>query len=489
MRALPLAFALAALPFSASAEEDPVDEMEEVHALEAQALQGLDEEFLWGRYRLGPTHPLRGRLFGPLRRETSPWLAPRERLGPDFLGEGLPFAIEAAAAKYDIPVEYNEEVAEYLAFFQGPGRRWFTRWLERERRWAPVFREILREHGVPEDLVYLAMIESGFSTRAVSSANAVGPWQFIAATGRRYGLRIDFWVDERRDPVKSAHAAARFLKWLHGQWGDWYLAWAGYNAGPGRVSRGIREHEITDFWELARTPGVFRRETQHYVPKLIAAALISKHPEHFGFEVADPLPPFEWESVEIPDATDLDVIARCAGVSVEALQELNPELSQWATPPVIRGERPYALRLPREKRETFLAAYGEISPSERFTFRSYQVQKGDTVGHIARMFKTSADELMRSNRIQNPRALRIGQTLLIPIPPGALPPKAQASAAPLSRPRPQTPAPSADHHVLRSGETLSDVAKRYGATLENLQRWNRIEDPRRVRAGTRLRVR
>lgn len=485
-----LLLAAGLLPVSASAldatEDDPTDEMEAVHALEERQVLGDELPLLWGAGELGPAHPLRRRLAGPLGLEREPWLIREARRGPGVGAGDLPFPIEAVASKYDIPVTFNEAVAEYLDFFQGPGRRWFARWLERERRWAPIFREILREHGLPEDLVYLAMIESGFSTRAVSSAQAVGPWQFISATGQRYGLRVDFWVDERRDPIKATHAAAKFLGWLHAQWDDWYLAWAGYNGGPGRVFRGIREHGITDFWELAATPGVFHRETRHYVPKLIAAALIAKHPEHFGFTDLEPLAPLEWEWAEVPDATDLEVIASCAGVDVETLRELNPELSQWATPPVLPGQDPYRLRLPPQTRETFLAAYAEIPPSRRFTFRSYRVQKGDTLGHIAQMFKTSTKELIRSNRIRNPRALQIGQTLLIPIPPDALPPKAQGASAPLSRPRPVS---TADHHVLRKGETLSDVARRYGASVENLQRWNRIDDPRRVRAGTKLRVR
>jgi membrane-bound lytic murein transglycosylase D len=484
----------AAAVHAAAEEEDPIDEMEAVQALEDRSLLLGEAPSLWEAGGLGPTHPLSRRLAGPLGLQREPWLLRAAGGGRGAAAGGLPFPLEAVAAKYDIPMAYNEAVAEYLDFFQGPGRRWFARWLERERRWAPVFRQILREHGVPEDLVYLAMIESGFSTRAVSSAQAVGPWQFISATGQRYGLRIDFWVDERRDPVKATHAAARFLSWLHGQWDDWYLAWAGYNAGPGRVFRGIRAHEISDFWELAATPGVFHRETRHYVPKLLAAALIAKHPEHFGFNELEPLGPLEWEWVEIPDATDLEVIARCAGVDVEALRELNPELSQWATPPVLPGQAPYQLRLPPRTKETFLASYAEIPASQRFTFRSYRVQKGDTLGHIAQMFKTSSQELIRSNRIRNPRALQIGQTLLIPIPPGALPPKAQGASAPLSRPRPTATgttasAGTADHHVLRQGETLSDVARRTGASVEDLKRWNRIDDPRRVRAGTRLRVR
>lgn len=466
--------------------EDPADEMERMHELEERAIHGVEEAFLWGEHRLGHTHPFRGRID----RAEGFWTIFGEPEGLAFSAGALPFSIESVAGKYDIPVVYNEEVAEYLAFFQGPGRRWFARWLERERRYGPLFREILRAHEMPEDLIYLAMIESGFSTQATSRAKAVGPWQFIEATGKRYGLRVDFWVDERRDPVKSTHAAARFLRDLYRQWGDWYLAWAGYNAGPGRVARGVKEHETTDFWELARTPGVFRKETQHYVPKLIAAALIAKHPEHFGFSELASLERFDWEEVEVPDATDLELIARLTGVNASLIRELNPELRQWATPPVLGKDPPYRLRLPRGKGEIFLAEYVKIPPSKRFTFRSYQVQKGDTLGHIARMFRTSTAELMRSNRIQDPRRLRIGQMLMIPIPPGTpLPAGVQPPAAAVVARGDSPKGASKNHHVLAEGETLSEVAVRHGVSVDELLRLNRIEDPRRVRAGTRLRLR
>lgn len=464
--------------------EDPADEMEELHEVERQLLHGVEEAFLWGEHRLGPTHPFRGRLD----RSEGFWsiLGEPEELGP--LDGALPFSIESVAGKYDIPIVYNEEVAEYLAFFQGPGRRWFARWLERERRYGPLFREILREYDLPEDLVYLAMIESGFSTHATSRAQAVGPWQFIESTGRRYGLRVDFWIDERRDPVKSTHAAARFLRDLHQQYGDWYLAWAGYNAGPGRVARAIKEHETTDFWELARTPGAFREETRNYVPKLIAAALIAKHPERFGFSELASLERLDWEEVEVPDATDLDLISRLTRVDVSLIRELNPELRQWATPPVLGEDPPYRLRLPRGKREVFVAEYAKIPPSKRFTFRSYQVQKGDTLSHIARMFRTSTAELIRANRIRDPKRLQIGQMLMIPVPPGT-PLPAGARPPPGTTVARHDARPSATHHVLVEGETLSDVAVRHGVSVDELMRLNRIEDPRRVRAGTRLRLR
>ena len=395
-------------------------ELEALHALEEHALDRGAQAIERMLHRLGDANPWSRRLRPSLSSGLDGWpdIVDPGEIGAALSGT-LPFSIESVAGAYDIPVAYNDRVAEYLAFFQGPGRKWYARWLERSHRWVPLFREILRSEGMPEDLVYLAMIESGFSMHARSWASAVGPWQFIEATGRRFGLATDFWVDERRDPIKSTHAAARFLSRLHDAWGDWYLAWAGYNAGPGRVTKAISKYGTTDFWELAATDDAFRKETRHYVPKLIAAALIAKHPERFGFTELTPEAPLEWDVVKIPDATDLEIIASCAGTTVDAIATLNPELRQWATPPVAKGAPPYQLRLPKGTAEAFASAYAAVKPSERFTYRSYRVQKGDTLGKIALMFSTNVQALAKANRNLDPRRLRIGQELVIPIPPAA----------------------------------------------------------------------
>lgn len=484
---------------SLAAVDEPEDEMAEVLAAEEQALSDGTLDLEQALSRLGAANPWRASIRAALGLDRGAWphgsADPMGSLSLAGAGE-LPFALDSVAARYDIPVAFNDAVAEYLAFFQGPGRRFFTRWMERSGRYVPLFREILRSHDVPEDLVYLSMIESGFSMNARSWAAAVGPWQFIPGTGKMYGLKADFWVDERQDFEKSTHAAARFLKRLHESWGDWYLAWAGYNGGPGRVKRAIDTHGTTDFWELTRAEGAFAKETRHYVPKLIAAALIAKHPEHFGFDTIELERPLAWEVVEIADATDLAVIARCAGVSVDELKTLNPELKRWATPPVSRGEEPYRLRIPKGTTERFAENFAKVPASERFTFRGYQVQPGDTLGHIALMFDTNVDAIMRTNHIQNARALRVGQELIIPVPPGAMPrqpPTRQVRATgtgPRTTTRTGVSAPaSRGTHVLKEGETLGHVALKYGCTVEQLKRWNGIRDVRKVRVGQTLRVR
>jgi membrane-bound lytic murein transglycosylase D len=257
---------------------------------------------------------------------------------------GLPelgYDLERLQADFDIPIEVNDRVLVQLREYQSPGsRRGLLRWIANAHRYGERYRAILQEHGVPGDLVYLAMIESGLSTHAVSSAGAVGPWQLIAATGKQFGLRRDRWVDERRDPEKSARAAARFLRHLHERMGDWHLAWAAYNAGPERVARALRRGHA-GFWVMER--GVLPGETRAYVAKIIAAAILSRHPEAFGIRV-DPLEPAPWVEyalVVIPRSTSLARLGRAAGVSARELRELNPELLTGATPP-----RPYLLKIP-----------------------------------------------------------------------------------------------------------------------------------------------
>lgn len=264
-------------------------------------------------------------------------------------------------AEYDIPIEVNDAVVACVRKFVAPGARAsFARWLARSSRLLPRTRAILREQGLPEDLAYVAMVESGFSIHARSRARAVGAWQLISSTARRYGLRQDAWVDERRDPEKAAVAAARFLRDLHERFGDWRLTVAAYNAGPRRVLRAVKRG-YGSFWEMARRPGVLPRETRVYVPTVLAAAIVARHPAAFGLLVGA-VGREAWvdsAQVEIPRATSLTALARAAGVTVAALRELNPELRRGSTPP-----RAYALRIPQARASAFAARWPAISRQE-----------------------------------------------------------------------------------------------------------------------------
>jgi membrane-bound lytic murein transglycosylase D len=461
-------------PVSAS-DAEASEELEALRALEELAVEPeVDDAVLrqWVRH-LGPAHPLRTRVEDALSADDLREDAPFE-LGR--IADVLAFDVAQVADRFDIPVEMQPLVAQYIQFFQGPGRRWFRRWVERSTRFIPVMHPILEQHGVPRDTVYLAMIESGFSPQAYSWAHAAGPWQFIEATGRQFGLRLDFWVDERRDPIKSTHAAARFLKQLHGSLGHWYLAWAGYNTGPGRVRRLTEKRGTTDFWELSEGRGL-AKETRHYVPKLIAAALVAKHPAAFGFDPSEFefQTPWEWDEAHLVGAVDLAVLARAAGTTEDVLRELNPELRRWSTPPASE-QQPYLLRLPRGSAASFVENLEKVPLEDRFKFAGHLVQRGDTLWQLAVKYETPVEGILRMNNLKSAHALRVGQLLMIPVPGGGahlLPAGVtRASSRPGPAPTPDRSGRAKIRYKIRSGDTLWGIAERHGVSVEDLRRWN-----------------
>ncbi len=310
---------------------------------------------------------------------------------------------------WDIPIEFNEAVDRWLAYFQRRGRRNLQIHLTRAGRYEPAMRAIMREHGLPQDLVYLSLIESGYDPNAYSRAHAVGLWQFLASTGRRYGLRIDGWVDERRDPIKATRAAAAHLKDLYEEFGSWYLAAAAYNGGAHRVRRAIRRTGSRDFWTLARRR-YLPRETRNYVPKFIAAALIAKQPEKYGFSVSS-AGPLSYDVGQVPDATSLSVIAEAAGVSLAEVVTLNPQLVRRVTPP---GER-YFVRLPARTGPKFAINYARVPAEDRLRAIEHTIRRGDTLAQLARTYRSDLSAIRSANPGIRPRRLRVGQSLLIPI--------------------------------------------------------------------------
>jgi membrane-bound lytic murein transglycosylase D len=402
-------------------------------------------------------------------------------------------------AEYDIPIEVNEAVVGYIRFFQSRAARpHFVKWLGRSHRYMERYRAILAEEGLPQDTVFLAMIESGFGNFAYSRAKASGPWQFIAATGKTFGLKQDFWVDERRDPEKSARAAARYLKLLHKQTGDWRLAWAGYNAGVGRIFK-ARAKGYESFWDMAAVPGkkVLRAETKGYVPKLMAAAIVTKHPEAFGFR-AEEIEAQRWDEyarVTIPSATLLAVVARAAGVTERDLMDLNPELRRSCTPP-----RAYELKIPKAQAEQFARSWPALQGKVRMTFAGHVVRRGDTLSSVARHYGVPTEGIMEMNGLRSAKKLRVGQELIIPKPIGSgqvaaareRPTPAARRAEPSRERAATTRAAAAAAVAVRSGsdrsrttlrvqrgDTLWSISRRLGVGLHDLCRWNGIDDPRR----------
>jgi len=415
---------------------------------------------------------------------------------------------EELRAKYDIPVELNDAVVAYIRFFQTDAREHFSRWLARSTKWLPAMHAILEREGVPDDLVYLSMIESGFNAYAYSPAKAAGLWQFMVGTSRRYGIKTDFWIDERRDPIKATEAASKYLRDLRERYhGDWYLAWAGYNAGEGKVDKAIRRDSTRDFWRLMSKGRTLRAETKHYVPKLIAAALIAKHPERFGFRV-EYEQPFDSDEVTIPDATDLKVIADSAGTTVDKIRELNPELRRFCTPP---GE--FTLRLPKGSKDQFTANFEKVGPEERLRFTQHKVEKGEPLAKIARAYGVSEGAILRTNGLKTYRQVKVGKVIVIPVGKASrgllagsqledrrhhgaqarTPVQKSIAAATAAAVRAQDDARSNVKHavyVVKRGDTLWSIAAKFSTTVDRIKRLNGMSGRRSrgLQAGQRLSV-
>jgi membrane-bound lytic murein transglycosylase D len=342
----------------------------------------------------------------------------------------LPDADPASGPDNQLTLVFNERVERGLRFWQSPRiRPVFSRWLARTRRYFPVVHEILEQQGLPRDLAAVALIESGLYYAAVSRASATGPWQFIRGTARQYGLKMDFWVDERRDIVRATEAAARHLADLYVELDDWYLAFAAYNAGMGAVERAIRKTGTRDYFALAATRAL-SRETRMYVPKILSAALILKDPAKFGFDGIDYLPPLEWEEVEVQGMADLRAAARAVNVTPELMQELNPELKYWCSPPYLSS---YRLKIPKGSTERFLANYRPEIRDHRTTFARHRMMPGETLSHLALAYRTSVDAIMAANGISNPRRIRAGRILLVPVQPCGNPVPASSTARSASK--------------------------------------------------------
>jgi membrane-bound lytic murein transglycosylase D len=371
----------------------------------------------------------------------------------------------------------NDRVQKWLDYFNGKGRKNFQRWLNRGEAFRPLIDRALAEHNLPRELYYLGMIESGFNTRARSRAGAVGPWQFIRGTARRYGLIIDYWVDERNDIVRSTEAACQYLSHLHGIFQDWNLAMAGYNSGEFRVQSAARRAGSRDFWNL-KLP----RETKDYVPKMMAAALIGQDPGKYGFEVKA-ASTFEYEELRAKQAVDLSLLAKKGKFKKSKIEDMNPHLLRWCTPPDHPGG--YTVHVPVGKKRVLETALGQLSRDEQVTFAKHRIRKGETLYEIARGYGTTVKAIMRRNGIKNPRRLRPGKTLVIPTnpsrsfrqqPSNGVIASAEKVLPPLSVPRNS----AKGFYTVRKGDNLSIIARRLSCSVSRLQRWNDLGRSTRI---------
>ncbi len=390
-----------------------------------------------------------------------------------------PIEVEMGASQFTvvddrdghIPLVRNKKVDQFIEFFKTKGRRQFQRWLTRADEYGPVIKEIIQECNLPEELVYLAMIESGFNPRAYSRASATGMWQFVYATGKKYCLQRNWYIDERRDPIKSTKAACAYLRDLYEEFDSWYLALAAYNAGSGRIRRATRIHQTSDFWQLHSLPA----ETRNYVPYFLAATIIARDPAAFGFTAPKKRKkPFAFEEVLIEKSADLSVLARTANISLNSLKKYNPELRQSATP-----TEPYLLKLPVGKKDLFLANYNALPESERFApqYVVHRVRKGESLWTISKKYHVSIHDLAAVNKIRNRHKIRMGQKLTIPIPGTNL----------ASAPTPSSlPGYSKFVYQVKKGDTLGHIAENYGTRASSIRKWNGLRYGDYIYPGQKL---
>jgi peptidoglycan lytic transglycosylase D len=410
---------------------------------------------------------------------------------------------------FDIPIVINDQVEYFIDYFQTKIRNRFSLWLSRSTRYFPMMKKILNEYALPEDLVYLAMIESGFSTKAYSRAHAAGPWQFIRETGERYGLRVNSWVDERKDPIKSTRAAAKHLSDLFDRFGSWYLAAAGYNAGEGKISRALVLYNAQNYWEItADHCRYIKEETKQYVPKMIAAALIAKEPEKYGFVNIPYYPPLSYEEATVPGNIELKEVAAACGVDVETIVDLNPELKRWITPP---GVSSYTLRIPDGTKEKLTENYAQlIKPKPVVAYAEHRVKKGERLTSIAKRYGVKASLIARINRIKVKGRLNPGLVLLIPqkgIPQEATTEiesldrenhieKTASQQASRSVPEKKVSLKTKNgndkedhlrriHYKVKKGDSLFSIAEKFDVEISMIKKWN-PKGGKKIQAGNTL---
>jgi membrane-bound lytic murein transglycosylase D len=304
----------------------------------------------------------------------------------------------------------TKAIERSFALYTNNLKKRFSVWLERSARYLEVMKDILKDKNMPEELVFLPIVESGFNPKAYSSARAAGPWQFIAGTAKRYGLVIDWWRDERKDPVKSTVAAADYLKDLYGMFGSWSLALAAYNAGEGRIAKALRRTDSDNLWSLLDTKQI-RQETKDYVPHYIAATIIANTPENYGFSDLSYHEPFEYDEVVVYTPVDLEVIAKCAGTGVDEIRELNPELRRWSTPPNMTE---YTLRLPVGTADAFIENLSSMPDDKLFSYDSYTVKKNETLKRIAARTGVPVSTILAMNSLAGIERLHAGETIKLP---------------------------------------------------------------------------
>ena len=348
-----------------------------------------------------------------------------------------------------IPLVTNSQVESYIRYFKGKGRKGFNIWLRRYVQYREIILPILEANDLPEELIVVSMIESGFDPKAVSRAKAVGLWQFMYLTGKQYGLERTWYVDERQDIIKSTEAAAKYFKDLYREFEDWYLVLAAYNTGPGRVNRAVNLHETSDYWQLYSLP----KDTKNYIPYFLSSAIILKNPEKYGFKIPK-AKSFKYDEVVIKKSADLSVIAKSAGTKTSTIKYLNPELRQSATP----ANEDYILRVPYGAKDKFYNSFNALPETERFATQKveHRVKKGENLSTIASKYRVLISDLMTINNLKSDR-LSIGQRLKIPVKGGIY-----------------SNYPEKITYTVKKGDTLGGIADKYNTRASEIRKWNKM---------------
>ena len=347
-----------------------------------------------------------------------------------------------------IPLVTNSQVESYIRYFQGKGRKGFNIWLKRYVQYKDLMLPILDQYDLPEELIVVSMIESGFDPKAVSKAKAVGLWQFMYLTGKQYGLNRNWYIDERQDPIKSTHAAAKYFQDLYNEFEDWYLVLAAYNTGPGRLNRALKLHETSDYWQLYSLP----KDTKNYIPYYLSSAIILQNPEKYGFKIPKSNP-LKFDEVEIEKSSDLNVLAKAADTRISTIKKLNPELRQPATP----NNGPYSLNIPFGRKESFYKKFNAIPDNEKFAVQKveHRVQKGENLSSIAAKYRVLKADLQTINNITNANNISIGQVLKIPVKGGIY-----------------ANYPEKIIYKVKTGDQLGFIAEKYNTRASEIRKWN-----------------
>ncbi len=384
--------------------------------------------------------------------------------------------------KYDLPISVplDERVVQAIAVFTGPGRGYFSRWLNRRSRFEKIIQAKLAEKKMPRDLLYLAMVESGFNPKAWSKAKASGIWQFISGTGRRYGLADDWWIDPRRDPVQATEAALNYLNDLHEEFQDWNMAMAGYNCGENRVRRLLAQDSSQSYWDMA-----LPKETRYYVPKILAAMIIGHNPEVYGFTIDNPEPPLLFDTVSVFHCLAFSTIARAAETKEAEITALNPALRRWCTPP---NRSQYVIYLPSGTRETFIKNYEALDKTKLVNWQHHIVGKSESLAGIAKHFHVSVAAIKAANKLKGQNVKR-GQSLLIPV---SLENGADLDALSTGSLEGSEEEPSESQaftYKVKRGDNFYDVSRKTGISVKKIMQLNGLTSHSHLRAGQRLTLR